>query len=213
MTKRSTSTNLLCLTDKVISAFEDNYQLDVIYTDLSMASDSIDFGILMKKLRTIGFHVNLAQWLFSYLSNRTLYVYFNNVVSGAFSNTSGVPQGSNLGPLLFILFINGICCKLGFSGCLLFVDDLKCFRQIRSSADAALLQNNLDNLYQWGIVNKLLLNVEKCSILSFTRKSQPIFYSYQINGILLLQSKSVSDLGVTIDPRFDFTQHIDKRCL
>ncbi|GBN09998.1 hypothetical protein AVEN_123652-1 [Araneus ventricosus] len=98
MTKRSTLTNLFCLTDKVISAFEDNCQLGVIYTDFSKAFDSIDFGILIKKLRTIGFRVNLAQWLFSYLSNRTLYVYFNNVVFDAFSNTSRVSQGSNIGP-------------------------------------------------------------------------------------------------------------------
>ncbi|GBM51382.1 hypothetical protein AVEN_168768-1 [Araneus ventricosus] len=64
MTKRSTSTNLLCLTDKIISAFENNCQLDVIYTDFSKAFDSIDFGILMKKLRIIGFHVNFVQWLY-----------------------------------------------------------------------------------------------------------------------------------------------------
>ncbi|GBL97014.1 putative RNA-directed DNA polymerase from transposon BS [Araneus ventricosus] len=209
MTKRSTSTNLLCLTDKVISAFEDNCQLDVIYTDFSKAFDLIDFGILMKKLRTIGFHVNLAQCLFSYLSNRTLYVYFNNVVSDSFSNTSVVPQGSILGPLVFILFINDLCGELCFSGCLLFADDLKFFRQKRFNADAALLQNNLDNLYQWCIVNKLLLNVEKCRILSFTRNSQLIFYSYQINGILLCRSRSVTDLGVTFDTRLDFTQYID----
>ncbi|GBN13255.1 hypothetical protein AVEN_81207-1 [Araneus ventricosus] len=161
MTKRSTLTNLLCLTDKIISAFEDNCQLDVIYNDFSKAFDSIDFGILMKKLRIIDFHVNLAQWLFSYLSNRILYVYFNNVVSDAFSNTSGIPHGSNLGHLLFILFINDLCGEFGFSGCLLFADDLNFFRQIRSSADAALLPNDLDNLCQWCIVNKLLLNVEK----------------------------------------------------
>ncbi|GBM00927.1 putative RNA-directed DNA polymerase from transposon BS [Araneus ventricosus] len=161
MTIHSTYTNLLCLTDKNISAFEDNCQLDVIYTDFSKAFDSIDFGILMKKLKIIGFHVNLAQWPFSYLSNWTLYIYFNNVVSDAFTNTSGVPQGSNLGPFLFILFINDLCGKLGFSGCLLFADDLKFFRQIRSSADAALLQNDLDNLYKWCIINKLLLICSK----------------------------------------------------
>ncbi|GBM09319.1 hypothetical protein AVEN_135050-1 [Araneus ventricosus] len=209
MTKRSTSTNLSCLTDKIISAFEDNCQLDVIYTDFSKTFDSIDFGILMRKLRIIGFHVNLSQCLFSYLSNRTLYVYFNNVVSDAFSNTSGVPQSSNLGLFLFILLINYLCGEFGFFGCLLFANDLKFLRQIRSSADAALLQNDLDNLYQWCIVNKLLLNVEKCSILSFTRKSQPIFYSYQITDILLRRSKSVTDLVVTFDTRLDFTQYID----
>ncbi|GBM32599.1 hypothetical protein AVEN_195559-1 [Araneus ventricosus] len=89
MSKRSTSTNLMCLTDKAISASEENCQLDVIYTDFSKAFDSNDFGILMTKLRTIGFQVNLTQWLFSYLSNKTLYVYFINVVSDAFSITSG----------------------------------------------------------------------------------------------------------------------------
>ncbi|GBN90679.1 hypothetical protein AVEN_71173-1 [Araneus ventricosus] len=105
---------------------------------------------------------------------------------------------------------NDLCGEFGFSGCLLFADDLKFFRQIRSNADAALLPNDLDNLYEWCIVNKLLLHVEKCSILSFTRKSQPIFYSYQINDILLrrCRSKSVTDLGVTFHTRLDFTQHI-----
>ncbi|GBN55958.1 hypothetical protein AVEN_148959-1 [Araneus ventricosus] len=70
--KRSTTTNLFCLTDKIISSFESGSQLDVIYTDFSKAFDSIDFGILFKKLHGIGFRVNLIDWLLSYLWNRTL---------------------------------------------------------------------------------------------------------------------------------------------
>ncbi|GBL86152.1 hypothetical protein AVEN_89174-1 [Araneus ventricosus] len=94
--KRSTATNLFCLTNKIISSFQIGSQLDVIYTDFSKALDSIDFGILLNKLNGLGFHVNLTDWLHSYLS---LYVYFNNAVSREFTGTSGVPQGSNLGPL------------------------------------------------------------------------------------------------------------------
>ncbi|GBN73503.1 hypothetical protein AVEN_172422-1 [Araneus ventricosus] len=70
--KRSTTTNLFCLTDKIISKFESGSQLDVIYTDFSKAFDSIDFGILLKKLHGIGFNVNLIDWFLSYLWNRTL---------------------------------------------------------------------------------------------------------------------------------------------
>ncbi|GBO25653.1 hypothetical protein AVEN_168383-1 [Araneus ventricosus] len=94
--KRSSTTNLFCLTDKIISSFESGSQLDVIYTDFSKAFDSIDFGILLKKLQCIGFHVNLIDWLLSYLCKRSLYVYFNNAVSQEFTSTSGVPQGCNI---------------------------------------------------------------------------------------------------------------------
>ncbi|GBM47347.1 putative RNA-directed DNA polymerase from transposon BS [Araneus ventricosus] len=141
--KRLTTTNLFCLTDKIISSFESGSQLDVIYTDFSKAFDSIDFGILLKKLQGIGFHVNLIDWLLSYLCKRSLFVYFNNAVSHEFTSTPGVPQGFNIEPLLFILFINDLTCVFKYSGCLLFADDLKLFGSIRSDLDSVLLQKIL----------------------------------------------------------------------
>ncbi|GBN44901.1 putative RNA-directed DNA polymerase from transposon BS [Araneus ventricosus] len=207
--KHSTPTNLFCLTNKIIFSFQIGSQLDVIYTDFSKAFDSIDFGILLNKLRGLGFHVNLTDWLHSYLCNRTLYVYFNNAVSREFSGTSGVPQGSNLGPLLFISFINGLTSVFKYSECLLFADDLKLFSSMNSNLDAVLLQSEIDCLFKWCTVNKLYLNIEKCSILSYTRKSQPLNHVYKINDLVLSRSDSVTDLSIIFDTKLDFSQHIN----
>ncbi|GBM90559.1 putative RNA-directed DNA polymerase from transposon BS [Araneus ventricosus] len=202
--KRSTTINLFCLTDKIISSFESGSQLDVIYTDFSKAFDSIDFGILLKKLQGIGFHVNLIAWILSYLCKRSLYVYFNNAVSHEFTSTSGVPQGSNLGPLLFMLFINDLTCVLKYSGCFLFADDLKLFGSIRSDLDSVLLQRDLDCLFKWCIDNRLHLNTEKCSVLSYTRKAQPLIHVYKINNLVLSRSNTITDLGIIFDSKLDF---------
>ncbi|GBN84643.1 putative RNA-directed DNA polymerase from transposon BS [Araneus ventricosus] len=207
--KRSTATNLFCLINKIISSFQIGSQLDVIYTDFSKAFDSIDFRILLNKLHGLGFHVNLTDWLHSYLCNRSLYVYFNNAVSREFSGTSSVPQGSNLGPLLFILFINDLTSVFKYSECLLFADDLKLFSSMNSNLDAVLLQSDLDCLFKWCTVNKLHLNIEKCSILSYTRKSQPLNHVYKINDLVLSRSDSVTDLGIIFDTKLDFSQHIN----
>lgn len=207
--KRSTLTNLFCLTNNIMSSFEYGYQLDVIYTDFSKAFDSIDFGILLNKLIGMGFHINLIVWLFSYLKNRMLYVYFNGAVSYKFTNTSGVPQGSNLGPLLFILFINDLCSILEFSDYLLFADDLKLFRQVRSVADAALLQSDLNGLFNWCICNKLFLNINKCNVLSYSRRTDTLVYPYQINNLALCRPSTIVDLGITFDTKLDFSLHID----
>ncbi|GBM95053.1 putative RNA-directed DNA polymerase from transposon BS [Araneus ventricosus] len=207
--KRSTATNLFCLTNKIISSFQIGSQLDDIYTDFSKAFDSIDFGILLNKLHGLGFHVNLTDWLHSYLCNRSLYVYFNNAVSREFSGTSGVPQGSNLGPLLFILFINDLTSVFKYSECLLFADDLKLFSSMNSNLDAVLLQSDLDCLFKWCTVNKLHLNIEKCSILSYTRKSQLLNHVYKINDLVLSRSDSVTDLGIIFGTKLDFSQHIN----
>ncbi|GBM20906.1 hypothetical protein AVEN_253710-1 [Araneus ventricosus] len=195
--------------DKIISSFESGSQLDVIYNDFSKAFDSIDFDILLKKLQGIGFHVNLIDWLLSYLCKRSLYVYFNNAVFHEFTSTSGVPQGSNLGLLLFILFINDLTWVFKYSGCLLFADDLKLFGSIRSDLDSVLLQRDLDRLFKWCIDNRLHLNIEKCSVLSYTRKTQPLIHVYKINNLVLSLSNTVTDLGIIFDSKLDFSQHID----
>lgn len=91
-----------------MSSFEYGYQLNVICVDFSKAFDSIDFGILLNKLMGIGFHIILIDRLLSYLNNRMLYIYFNGAMSHKFTNTSGVPKVSNLGPLICTLFINDL---------------------------------------------------------------------------------------------------------
>ncbi|GBN56344.1 hypothetical protein AVEN_11434-1 [Araneus ventricosus] len=96
-----------------------------------------------------------------------------------------------------------------YSECLLFADDLKLFSSMNSNLDAVLLQSDLDCLFKWCTVNKLHLNIEKCSILSYTRKSQPLNHVYKINDLVLSRSDSVTDLGIIFDTKLDFSQHIN----
>lgn len=96
-----------------------------------------------------------------------------------------------------------------FSDYLLFADDLKLFKRIQSVNDAELLQKDLDHLYQWCIENRLYLNISKCSIMSYTHRSQPFSYLYMINNNNLLRSVTVRDLGVTFNTTLDYSQHID----
>lgn len=209
--KRSTISNLIHITDFLSTNMDKNTQVDVIYTDFSKAFDKVDHIILLEKLDIFGFSNNLLKWFKSYLIGRNQQVFFNGVNSRIFTSTSGIPQGSILGPLLFIIFINDICDKIK-SDCILYADDLKIFRQIISVDDCELLQRDIDVLYSWSLKNNLHLNIMKCNVLTFTRKSNPIVKHYYIDNALLNRKNSTRDLGVHFDAKLRFNEHIDHIC-
>uniref|UniRef100_A0A2H1VC59 SFRICE_022052 n=1 Tax=Spodoptera frugiperda TaxID=7108 RepID=A0A2H1VC59_SPOFR len=122
---------------------------------------------------------------------------------------SGVPQGSHLAPVLFILFINDITDQIHHCKYLLFADDLKIYRTITSHNDSALIQEDLDRIEQWCNLNHMKLNVQKCSHIRFTRKKQSNSVSYNIRGLLLETVDEVRDLGVIMDTKVNFRSHID----
>lgn len=210
--QRSINSNLLEFCTYVCNSFNERLQVDAIYTDFQKAFDKVNHSILLKKLEQIGIHGDLLRWVKSYLYNRTQLVLINGYKSSPIVVTSGVPQGSNLGPLLFLIFINDLGSKLNCDYDF-FADDLKIFRKIKSVSDHQLLQNDLDTLNNWCTVNDMHLNIEKCYILNFTRNRIIKDFSYVINNIILKKVSSIRDLGITLDSKFIFDKHInDIKC-
>lgn len=211
MSLRSTATNLAIITQYISSSLDIQRQVDVIYTDFSKAFDRIDHGILIQKINAFGFSNQSISFIKSYLANRKYCVYYNSCQSEMFSARSGVPQGSNLGPLLFLMFINDlekvITCKKLF-----YADDLKIFMEVTSTEDCLKLQANIDNIAKWCLKNKLDLNIQKCKIISFSRKVSYINHPYKITQNLLSRVDSVTDLGIIFDQKLTFNEQVNSLC-
>ena len=145
----------------------------------------------------------------SYLIGRTQVVTIGGFQSTEVHVTSGVPQGSILGPLFFILFINDI--SIGFSSeCLLYADDLKIFRKITTFSDHLLLQADLYKLEQACNVKGLSLNLPKCSVMTYSLKHINSIYEYKIGGFILKRVSTVRDLGIIFDQKLSFIDHYDE---
>lgn len=205
---RSTITNLMCVTQYICESIDSGVQTDIIYTDFSKAFDRLDHNKLLLKLDYYGLSNDLIILLKSYLINRFQYVYYNGYKSVEYLATSGVPQGSILGPLLFNIYINDIVDKLDVN-CLLYADDLKIYSKIQSIYDCDRLQQNLSKIYEWSSDNNLCLNIQKCNIVSFTTKQTEITYTYHINGNILFRPPTFKDLGVIFDKKLSFVNHIE----
>ena len=154
--------NLLVYQDHLLNAFENKFQVDSVYTDFSKAFDRVDHKLLLAKLKAYGMGEGALKWLCSFLSGRTQYVRINNHISNAISALSGVPQGSHLGPLLFLLFVNDIYLFIKNSHFLMFADDLKLYSKITSLQDCEKLQADVNALFEWSLLNRLNLNIGKC---------------------------------------------------
>ena len=204
--RRSTASNLLDFTNFVAKCLNSRQEVHTIYTDFAKAFDTVNHKILLSKLSSLNVPIPLVLWLASYLSNRSCRVSFDGCTSRSFSPSSGVPQGSILGPLLFLFFINDLP-PLLTCPCLLYADDLKLFSAISSPMDCVSLQNNLDTLVRWCSTNGLALNVRKCHSMCYSLKSSPTSFSYSLNGHSLSCLNSTQDLGVTFDNKLRFDTH------
>lgn len=206
---RSVVTNLVEFTQSALETIEKGSQMDVIYTDFSKAFDRVNHIVLLSKLERIGVGGSLLRWIQSYLSNRQQRVKIQGVESKAFSVLSGVPQGSHLGPLLFLLFVNDIPSIFKTASCLMFADDLKIFSTVSNVRDSVQLQRDLDSLLSWCQANGLHLNVSKCKVVTFHRSSAPINFEYRICDNSLLRVEEMKDLGVIFDVKLTFNAHLD----
>jgi hypothetical protein len=207
--KRSTITNLMCLSKHVFNAFTNDNHIDVIYTDFSKAFDKVNQSILLLSLNNLNKEWLPIKWLASYLRNRQQFVKIGNYSSNSFTVTSGVPQGSHLGPILFILFINDVVEQLRHCEVLIYADDIKLFMEIKSSDDNNYLQNDLNNFLAWCRSKKLYLNLSKCCTISFCRKKPSSLPTYYFDNCSINRVRSVNDLGIVLSDHFSFDKHID----
>lgn len=184
-------------------------QVDSIYTDFQKAFDKVDHFLLLQKIAYNGIRGDLLRWFKSYVNNRTQKVVINGHSSGAITVTSGVPQGSILGPLLFVMFINDIGNSFKHCQYLLYADDLKIFRCVKDVTDCHLIQEDLDRFFEHCTVNKLHLSLAKCKSITFTKNRNIIHSSYHINNSILNKVSIIKDLGILYDSKLHFDEHID----
>ena len=138
----------------------------MIYLDYAKAFDKVDHGVLLNKLKTFGICGKLGEWLHSFLTNRRHHVRIPGGVSKSDSVLSGVPQGTVLGPVLFLVLISDISNNVN-SNITSFADDTKVFATINNPSDCDDLQSDLDNIYSWSSANNMMFNQEKFQYISY----------------------------------------------
>lgn len=208
--KRSTVTNLAIIQHFISGAIENRSQLDVIYTDFAKAFDRVSHKVLAAKLEKMGIVNPLLSWLGSYLCDRKQVVHIDGCKSSVISVTSGVPQGSHLGPLLFILFINDLPLVLKHCQILLYADDAKLFAQVDSVEDVCLVQEDLNSFVTWCEDNHMSVNASKCKVVRYTRKKDPVVFGYVIGDSVVSAVSDITDLGVTFSADGRFHEHVIK---
>lgn len=209
MRSRSTASNLTEFVYFAQKSLNSGSQVDVLYTDFSKAFDRVSHDKLIAKLSQFNLPANLIAWLKSYLSDRTQFVKYGNSESTDFNASSGVPQGSHLGPTLFLLFINDIVDGMDDVFISLFADDVKIARAIKSTEDVETLQIAIDKLRAWCNENELHLNLDKCSVLTIYRGRAFDESTYTYGDHIFNRVREHKDLGVIMDEKLLFAKHID----
>ena len=192
-----------------MSDLDKNLPTDAIYLNFSEAFDTVSPIRLIYKLKGYGISGNLLNWIHDFLSDRSQYVQINESKSTLLPVTSGVPQGSVLGPTLFIYYINDLpnCTTANIK---IFADDTKVFTTINDTNDQLKLQSAIDSLYEW--TNKWLLkfNDTKCKVMHIGLNNP--HYTYTIGNStskISLESTNIEkDIGVYIDPLLKFNHHV-----
>ena len=181
--------------NEVFNIFDDTKAVDVIYLDFQKAFDKVPHNHLLNKLKSHGITGKIHSWLEDWLSERKQRIVINGKASHWRDVLSGVPQGSVLGPILFIIYVNdiddGLICKISK-----FADDTKITGRVTTTAEKSLLQTDLDRLVNWSNKWQMTFNLNKCKVLHIGNNNDR--HNYSMNGIELLKVNEEKDLGVTI---------------
>lgn len=209
----STVTQLAEITNDIANVINDRGQLDAIFLDFSKAFDVVPHHELITKMRAIGIENNIISWVECYLRNRKQFVALNDEVSGNLSVFSGVPQGSVLAPILFLIYINDIhlCIKSPIQ-LRLFADDCVIYSTINTKEDQVQLNHSLQLIHAWCKKWGMALNAKKTVSITFTNKKTPLNFAYTLDNKEIGKSNHVKYLGVTLTSNLSWESHIDAVC-
>ena len=206
--KRSCVTQLITTLSDFANCLNNKKQIDSVILDFSKAFDKVDHVQLLSKLDKYGIRNNTHHWISSFLTSREQSVLVEGESSLPAPVTSGVPQGTVLGPLLFLVYINDISDNLTFGTFIrILADDCFLYRVINSALDQEILQNDLNILQNWESNNKMEFHPDKCKVLKITNKLNHFQCSYNIHNTILEEVNSAKYLGITIDKNLNWNDH------
>ena len=201
---RSCSTQLLELVEMWTDMLDRSESWDCVYLDFAKAFDKVPHRRLSLKLKAIGIRGKILEWVEDFLLNRQQTVVIKQCKSTPRAVTSGIPQGSVLGPILFIVYINDLPDVIK-SYCKIFADDTKLFRSISNNTNLE-LQSDLNALQSWSEKWQLQFNAAKCKVIHYGNNNPG--RKYTLNGVTLECCTTEKDLGVTFDDKLKFSEHI-----
>ena len=205
---RNCLTQLLVHIDNILKIAESDNNADVVYIDFAKAFDKVDHKILLYKIKNLGIQGKIYNWIESFLTNRHQQVIVDGEVSESREVKSGVPQGTVLGPVLFLLFINDITEAIKFANIQCFADDCKLTLEIENENDHQKLQQDIEAAIMWSLLNNMELNMEKFQLLHHGHKEE-LKTNYTLDSKTTLKpSTHVKDLGVTVSEELAWRKHI-----
>lgn len=207
---RSCLSQLLEHFDHITRLLEEGKSVDIIYLDFAKAFDKVDIGVTLRKLKTLGVSGKLGRWLQCFLTDRTQAVAVNGTKSDPVPVLSGVPQGSVLGPLLFLILIGDIDKNITSSFLSSFADDTRVGHSISSDSDTTALQKDLQTVYDWAESNNMQFNSDKFEFLHYKTQNFPNVSTKYVadNGSPIEEKSSLRDLGITMTNDASFSKYI-----
>ena len=204
---KSCLTNLLELFETVTKHQDEGEPVDLVYLDFAKAFDKVPYQRLFKKLQAHGISGKVLLWVKQWLSSRRQRVCVNKTFSEWKPVISGVPQGSVLGPILFLIFINDIDVGL-VSKLSKFADDCKLCKNVQNTRDALMLQNDLDKIHEWSETWQMKFNLDKCKVLHLGYNNNKT--NYNLGNQQLENTDSEKDLGVYVDSSGKFSEQCNQ---
>ena len=211
--KRSCESQLITTINDIAKTLDAGFQTDVIFLDLSKAFDKVPRHRLCAKLKHYGIRGSILTWIHDFLSNRHHRVILDGNFSDIHPVISGVPQGTILAPLLFLVYINDLPTYTSIKcNVRLYADDVMLYSTIHTLTDCIILQQDLNTLFHWATTWNMSFNPDKCEYMKITLKHNTISYNYTMSNAKSKEVSTAKYLGVTINNHLTWSNHINNIC-